>query len=140
MSAVRIPFLVVVVALSCSRPSFAEEEASKLYDLVAQAPAKLAKGDKGSVSVKITTKGEGTLHSDTPYKLTLTAPKNVALSKDKLTTADMKLAERTASFDVPFTASEAGDGKIEGRLTFFVCTEKLCSRQERSVSMPVSVH
>ena len=46
---------------------------------------------------------------------------------------------KSPRFEVPVTAGAAGSGKVEGKLTFFVCTEKICSRQQRDVSVPVEV-
>jgi hypothetical protein len=42
-------------------------------------------------------------------------------------------------FEVPFTAAAAGKGTVDAKLTFFICTEKICARQQKNVSIPVEV-
>ncbi len=42
-------------------------------------------------------------------------------------------------FEVPFTAAAAGKGAVDAKLTFFICTEKLCARQQKTFSIPVEV-
>ena len=33
----------------------------------------------------------------------------------------------------------AGKGTVEAKLTFFICTEQLCARQKKTISVPVEV-
>ncbi len=131
--------VVIVVGVGVSFTAGAEEDTSKLYDLGIQATATVAKGSAGSVSVRIAPKPGAEIHKEAPIKLQLEAPKNVALAKDKLSRADVKMDGGAATFEVPFTANDAGKGTIEAKLSFYICTEKMCAHQERTASLPVAV-
>jgi hypothetical protein len=130
---------VGIAALAFAPLARAADDPAKLYDLTIEATPKVAKGAAGSVSVRIVAKGGGELHADTPIKLELSGPKNLALAKDKFTRADVKIVGDATTLEAPFTASDKGKGAIDAKLSFFVCTDKMCARQERTASLPVEV-
>jgi hypothetical protein len=117
----------------------ADEDPTKLYDLSVKAPAKVAKGGTGTLTVRITPKGAGELHNDTPLSLAVTPSANVSFEKPKYARTDAKVTAKETSFEVPFTAKEKGAGKIESKVVFFICTSQLCARQERTETVNVAV-
>jgi len=42
-------------------------------------------------------------------------------------------------FEVPLAVQGKGAGTVEAKMTFFVCTEQLCLRQQKTLSVPVTV-
>ena len=42
-------------------------------------------------------------------------------------------------FELPFTAKEKGPGKVESKVTFFICTEQMCARQVRTETVNLTV-
>lgn len=131
--------LGVLGALSLVPAARADDDAAKLYDLDMQAPAKVAKGAQGTVTVKITPHKGAEIHKEAPVSLSLAASEQLALSKAKLGRGEMKLDGGNASFAVPFTAVAAGKTSIEATLRFYICTDKTCAQQERKASLPVTV-
>jgi hypothetical protein len=99
----------------------------------------VSKGGSGNVSVRIAPKPGAEIHKEAPIKVSLEAPKNIALSKDKLSRSDVKMDGVAATLDVPFKGVEPGKTTIEAKLSFYICTEKMCARQERTASLPVAV-
>ena len=117
----------------------ADEDPAKLYELSVKAPVKVAKGGTGTLTVRITPKGAGELHNDTPLSVAITPSANVSFEKLKYTRPDAKVSAKETSFEVPFTAKEKGAGKIEAKAVFFICTSQLCARQERTETVNVAV-
>lgn len=116
-----------------------KQDASKLYDVAFEATSKVAKGQQGTVRLRITPKNGAELHKEAPISLALKGPENVSLSKARVGRAELKMDGHNGSFEVPFTASTAGKGAIDGNLSFYICTEKICERQVRQFSAPVEV-
>jgi hypothetical protein len=116
-----------------------EPDATSWYDFAIKATPSVTKGGKGSVTVQITPKGTAEIHKEAPIKLSLQAPANVELSKTVLGRKEVKMDGNNASFDVPFTANDVGKGDIEATVSFFICTDKICARQERKATLPVAV-
>lgn len=97
-------------------------------------------GDKGAVSIVIVPGAGRKVHEQAPLVITLKAPAGVELSKGKLGHGDVaNPGEASPELRVEFTAKEAGEGAVKADLTFFICTEKWCERQQEKVSVPVSV-
>jgi hypothetical protein len=80
------------------------------------------------------------------------APLKLELKGTQLTPAQEKLALKDSvakkaegqqyadpRFEVPFKATAAGKGALDAKLTFFICSEKLCARQQKTFSIPVAV-
>ena len=137
-----LPIVVAALVLLSAHinPAQAElPEAKGWYDLDISATPKVAKGGSGSVTVHITPKGGAEIHKEAPIKLALQAPANVEMSKTQVGRKELKMNGNNASFDVPFTAREAGNGDIEVTLSFYICTDQVCAHQERKASLPVAV-
>jgi len=126
--------------VSVARAGEPADDAAKLYDLKVEATPRLAKGAGGVLTVTIQPKNGGELHKEAPIKLKVRAGEQVALSKATLDRGDMKMAGASGAFEVPFKASASGKASIEGDLSFYICTEKICARQDRKVSVPVEVN
>lgn len=100
--------------------------------------------EDGKFVLAIKPKPSAHVSAEAPLKLELTG-KNVTLSKEKFTLEDSVSkpapGEQYAAsqFEVPFTAEKPGQGSVDAKLTFFICTEKICSRQQKALSVPVHV-
>ena len=116
----------------------AEPDAASLYELsAAGTPARVKAGGKGTFTLEIRPRGEAHVSEEAPLKVELTG-KNVKLARDKLVRADA-VSPRSPRFEVPFTGESAGAGSVEVKATFFICTENLCARQQKVLSVPVAV-
>lgn len=128
----------------CSVPSLAEaagpkQDPSRLYDISFSATPKVKPGGQGTVEVRITPKHGAEVHSEAPVRLVLEAPTSLELQKTKLGRPDLKMQGTEATFEVPFSTSAAGPAEIDAQLSFFICTDQICARQQRSAKLPVSV-
>lgn len=136
--------LAAAVTVSLCAPAFAED-AANLYDLSTQGTSsQLKAGEKGTLVIAITPKNGAHVSDEAPLKIVLSG-QNVKPEKTKLTHADSvsKKAEgqqyAAPRFEVPLVAEAAGQGKVEAKMTFFICTEQICSRQQKTLSVPVEV-
>ncbi|MBK9177924.1 MAG: hypothetical protein IPM46_16670, partial [Flavobacteriales bacterium] len=82
---------------------------------------------------------------EAPLKIELSS-KESQLAKEKLTLADSLNKKKDGEkdypdprFEVGFTPHTQGPTTVEAKMTFFICTEKLCSRQTKNLSLPVEV-
>ncbi len=96
------------------------------------------KGAAGQARIEVVPRADAHVSPDAPISLTVSAGPAVTLQKQKLGRAEAKeTAAKGVEFEVPFTA--VASDQVKGNLTFFICTEKLCERQKREVSLQVQV-
>ena len=104
----------------------------------------LKAGQPGTFVLSIRTVAGAHVSDEAPMKLTLTGSGGVQPGKSVLGRTDAKPAAKSSGpadprFEVPVTASARGQGAVEARLIFFVCTDTLCSRQQKTLTVPVTV-
>ena len=139
--------LFAALTLVLAPAAFAEApDIASLYDVTTEGTSqKLKVGEKGKVVIAIKTKGGSHVSEEAPLRIEL-ASKEAKVEKAKLTLADnvVKKAEGQAhvdpKFEVPFTLAAAGKGNVEAKMTFFICTEKLCARQQKTLMLPVEAN
>ena len=132
--------LMSVLMLVAALPAWAETDLASFYEVTTEGTStKLKAGETGKVIIAIKSKNGAHVSDEAPLKIELTS-KQSKLSKDKLTLADSLNAKKEdPRFEVPFTPTAHGSSSVEAKLTFFICTEKLCSRQVKNLSFPVEV-
>lgn len=144
----RISTVAAVVATVTCTQAFAADEVdpASLYELSTEGSStKVKAGDKGTFVLAIKTKGGAHVSEEAPLKLELKGAQ-VTPAKEKLGREDSVTKKAAGQafvdprFEVPFTAAAAGKGSVDAKLTFFVCTEKICARQQKTVSVPVEVN
>ena len=122
-----------------------EPDAASLYVLSTEGSTTVLKaGQPGTFVLSIRTAAGAHISEDAPMKLALTGSGGVEPGKSLLSRSDAKPVAKPSGpadprFEVPLTASSRGQGSVEAKLTFFICTDTLCSRQQRTVSLPVTV-
>jgi len=139
-------FALAILVGGCSTALAADEiDPTTLYELSTEGSSKAVKsGDKGTFVVAIKTKKGSHVSDEAPLKFELSG-KNLKPQKEKLTIADAVGKKVSGGFtdprfEVPFTAESAGPGGVDAKLTFFICTEKICAKQQKTVSVPVQVN
>lgn len=135
----RLHRLALLALASCTTPALAGDvDPASLYELSsAGTSARVKVGGKGTLVLEIKPRGEAHVSEESPLSVELVG-KYVKPAKEKLTRADTA-APRSPRFEVPFTGEQAGVGSVEVKATFFVCTENLCARQKKQLSIPVTV-
>jgi hypothetical protein len=142
----RWGFLLVGLAVLAGRGAAAEEpDVTALYEVRTEGSSQKVKaGEKGTFVLAIKTKGGAHISEEAPLKVELSGQK-VKPEKAKLGRTD-SVGKKEAGqehadprFEVPFTAEGSGKGSVDAKLTFFVCTAKICARQQKAVSVPVEV-
>lgn len=114
------------------------DNAEKLYDVEMTATPTLENGQTGELVVNIKPRSGAEIHKEAPISLVLDT-RGVKTAKARLGRGELSMQGEDGSFTVPFTAVEKGAATIDANLTFFVCTDKLCARQQRKMRLPVSV-
>lgn len=130
-----LTLLALVLAPLTAR---AETDVSALYEVEMTATPQVSKGDAGELVVRIQPKPGAEIHKEAPISLSLDAH-GVKTGKTKLGRPDLKMEGENGSFRVPFQAVDQGAATIDANLTFFVCTDNLCARQQRKAKIPVQV-
>lgn len=136
---------MTVVVITLSLQAAAEPDVSSLYEVRTDGTSTTLKaGEQGKVVISIAAKNGAHVSDEAPLKIELSS-KDAKLEKSKLTLADsvVRRAEGSSAFidprfEVPFTT--ATKTAIDAKLTFFICTEKICARQTRTLSLPVVIN
>ena len=140
------PVAAVLAALAWAAPSFANDvDPTTLYEVTTEGTSTQVKaGEKGVFVLAIKTKQGAHVSEEAPLKLEVKGSQ-VTPVKEKLGRED-SVAKKAAGqefadprFEVPFTTTAAGKGSVDAKLLFFICTEKICARQQKTVSLPVEV-
>lgn len=116
-----------------------------LYEVSTEGTStKVKAGEQGVFVLSIKSKQGAHVSDEAPLKLELKGTQ-VVPAQEKLALKD-SVAKKVAGqqfvdprFEVPFKAPAAGKGALEAKLTFFICSEQLCSRQQKTFSLPVEV-
>lgn len=140
--------LFIVVAVCTSTWALAEQPAAEgeLYEVsTAGSTTRLKAGETGKVVITIRALQGGHVSDEAPLKIELSS-KQSTLTKQKLTLQDSlrpKAEGDTAvpdpRFEVEFTPTAQGSTTVEAKMTFFICSQKQCARQSRTLSVPVEV-
>ena len=135
-----------VVAFACTQVhAEGQVDPSTLYEVSTEGTSTRVKtGEQGVFVLSIKSKSGAHVSDEAPLKLELKGTQ-LTPTKEKLALAD-SVAKKAAGqafvdprFEVPFKASAAGKGTLDAKLTFFICSEKLCARQQKTFSIPVEV-
>ena len=135
---------VVLAALTAGCVANAEGDSAN-YDVSTEGTStKVKAGEKGKVVISIAAKNGAHVSDEAPLRIELSS-KESKLDKEKLALADSvgpkEVGPRSAvKFEVGFAPSAHGKTTVDAKMTFFICTEKLCSRQTKNLSLPVEVN
>ncbi len=148
MTARAMSLLSAVILLCCTASVRAEEDVdvSKLYEISTEGTStKLEAGKPGTFVFRVKTVDGAYISDEAPLRIDLTG-KHVKPEKARLTLADSVTRKPDQKpppdprFEVPLVADGKGQGSIDAKATLFICTAKLCVRQQRTVSVPVEVN
>ena len=118
----------------------AASDGATAYQINAGEPLKVKRGQVGTARFMVIPRADAHVSPDAPISLTVTSGAGLKLSKAKFGRTDAKeTAAKGVEFAVPFTAETAGKEEVKGTLSFFICTEKLCEKQKRDISLAVLV-
>jgi len=155
--ATTLLLLIVSAACPASKPEdrFApppdaavspEVDPATLYTVTTEGSStRLKAGEKGKVVISVVAKEGAHVSGEAPLRIALTG-KGATLEKTSLVYADSLTKKTDANkypnprFEVPFTAAEKGPGSVEAKLTIFICTEKLCMRSLKTVTVPLEIN
>lgn len=124
----------------------AEVDPTTLYKITTDGTtAKVAPGKKGTLVLEIQSLKGAHVSDEAPLRIQLSGTGAVTPEKAQLVYGD-SVRKPSASvkypdprFEVPLAAQGKGPGTVEAKMTFFVCTEQLCLRQQKTLSVPVTV-
>lgn len=127
-----MPQICMIAIALLSAPEAGKEEAPLQptnYELrVAASPTHLEAGQPASYTLTIVPKGEYVLKEETPLSLKLVGSEGVTLAQNTFNNgaiAGQPTPEKTVSAEFKATP---GTHTIDGELSFFLCTPKLCER------------
>jgi hypothetical protein len=135
--------LFAVACALLATPVLANENADAAagaYKIESTSSLKLKKGEKADAHITIVPRSDAHVSPDAPLSMALSSGSSIQLAKSKLGRGDgTPTAQQGVDFKIPVTATAAGKDEVKGQLSFFICTEKLCERQKREVTVPVTV-
>ncbi|RLB52578.1 MAG: hypothetical protein DRJ42_14470 [Deltaproteobacteria bacterium] len=126
-------------------PSGDDSEAGPLVDdptfeLRATASDTYANGELAQFDIRITPKGEYHMNEEFPTTITVHSVDGVAFPNSELEAGDAaEFGAALARFDVPFTASAAGEHRVVCDVSFAVCTASNCIPENRTLAVVLPV-
>jgi hypothetical protein len=136
----RLATLALLFALPLA--ARAADDAASAYRIEStRGPLKLKQGAAGKAHVEIVPRAGAHVSPDAPLSVALSSGEALKLEKAKLLRADTHETQaKGVEFDVPFVAAgPAGTSEVKATVNFFICTETLCERQKRDVTLAVLV-
>lgn len=128
---------LAAVLFALSLPVLANE-GSSAWKLQTSGVVKVKKGAEGMARVEVVPREDAHVSPDAPISLTWTPDAGIKVPKAKLGRADAReTAKKGVAFEVPVTAEKSGE--LKGKLSFFICTDKLCERQTKELAFAVEV-
>jgi len=139
--------VMMMVSMAAAAALAADPDVTSLYDVKTDGTSASVKaGEKGKIVIAIKAKNGAHVSDEAPLRIELSS-KDAKLDKEKITLADslVKKVEGSAEFpdprfEVGFTAAGQGKASVDAKMTFFICTEKVCARQTKTLSFPVTVN
>ena len=124
----------------------ADVDPTSLYKITTDGTsAKVPAGKKGTLVLEIQSLKGAHVSDEAQLKIQLSGTGTVSPEKAQLVYAD-SLRKPSASvkypdprFEVPFATQGKGPGTVEAKMVFFVCTDQACLRQQKTLSVPVTV-
>lgn len=140
----RTALALPLLALALGAPARGDDlaaRAARSYVLAPRAPATLAVGAPGDVTVAVRCAPGVHLQRQAPLRVAASASSGLALPKPRLGWADAQVIgdAQEVQIAVPLEPKAAGPAEVRLRLDFFVCSKEWCVRQEREVVVPVAV-
>lgn len=138
---------LMLVMMMAAVARAADPDVSSLYEVRTDGSStSLKSGEKGKVVIEIKAKNGAHVSDEAPLRIELSS-KDAKLDKEKVTLADSLVKKVEGSkeypdpkFEVGFTPSGQGKANVEAKMTFFICTEKICARQTKTLAFPVTVN
>jgi hypothetical protein len=98
-------------------------------------------GELGRFVLQIEPRGEFHINMEYPVEIAVTGSDGTTFPKANLMKPDAaEFGEKKARFEVPFTASAAGDHKVNCNVKFAVCTDENCVPDERNLTLALAVN
>ena len=111
-------------------------DVSNTYRIETSQVVKVKKGAQGLARIEVVPRADAHVSPDAPISLAVKGGPAVRLVKETLGRAEAQETKgKGVAFDVAFTA--AGKDELKGQLVFFICTDALCERQKREVTVRV---
>lgn len=118
----------------------AELDPKAHYRIEAKAPTSLRAGSSAPLRIAIVPVNGGEIKAETPLRITLTTQGPLQVEKSELRYADKAGLEQGGPvFEVPVSALEAGAGKVDVDMSFFVCIAEACLRTTEQLAFDVAV-
>lgn len=110
------------------------------YELRAEATPPYTAGEQGTFQIRLTPRGHYHVNQEFPMSIALTAPGGVTVPGAALGNGDaQEFSEQVARFEVPFTASAAGEHRVTALVDFAVCTPEACMPDQRTLALVLPV-
>ena len=139
----RLTFAAALLIGACA---LAQPDTANMYDVSTEGTTTALKaGERGRVVISIHAKNGAHVSDEAPLRIELSS-KESKLEKEKVTLNDSLNRKKDGEneypdprFEIGFTPTAQGKTTVNAKMTFFICSEKLCARQVKNLTFPVDV-
>lgn len=133
-------FALLVIALPA-----AATDVSGLYEISTEGSStRVAAGGKATFAVAIVTREGAHVSDEAPLRIELSGT-NATPAQQRLT-LEHSLEKKAEGqkyprprFEVAYTPAAPGPATMDAKMVFFICTEQVCARQTKTLSLPLEV-
>ncbi|MEM6730910.1 MAG: hypothetical protein AAF658_05105 [Myxococcota bacterium] len=112
------------------------QSSGKEYSIAVQLAATQVKsGDPTAVTITITPQAPWVLKTTTPMKIQLECTDGCDITKARLSAKDIDDAEASAKSVKTQLKASSGKHRLDGDLSFFLCTDEICKRQTDDLTL-----
>lgn len=109
------------------------------YELKLEPSGTYKVGAAGTVQLVLDAKAPFKVNQEYPYSFSLNEAPGVKFASMKVAEDAVKLEQKRATMNIPFTPSEAGERTISGTFKFSVCTDEQCLIKKQELALAVNV-
>lgn len=133
------------LVLCCLSGVATATDVSGLYEVITDGTSTSAEaGKQATLAIAIVTREGAHVSDEAPLRIDLSGT-NAAPAQQRLTLAH-SLEQKPAGqkypkprFEVAFTAQRPGRATMDAKMVFFICTDQVCARQTKTLSLPLEV-
>jgi hypothetical protein len=129
-----------------SPPSAAKQKLSSqlderaIFSIKIDNPDAYSVGQKGSFAFVLAPAGAYHINQEYPTSVTVSAPKEILLTKEKLLKSDAAtFGEKSARFEIAFSSSTPGNFPVQLKALFAMCTEESCIPFDKTFAVVLSI-
>lgn len=132
--------LALVLSAGCSKVADPSGDGERPYAITVTPPAQASMGSPVSAKIRVEPRGGYKINLEYPAKLEVQGPMGTAPMRQVINKGDaVTLNEKELVMAPAVTLGKGGEHRFSGKLSFSVCTDRVCEVKSEQLSWTVKV-